>query len=474
LETVALDGEWECELKPTMDNRWGDFRLPATERTIGAEARIFRYAEENGKAEGWERSDFDDSSWSREAGGFGRKFWKLGPLPAVADFAAFEKEFSRVNRIDPAEPVKINGKKYFWTSYDFSWRWGREGDPGHQGWHGLKETVTNEFICLGKPVEGYNEILYQQEAGGLRYYLWTNAYADRSCEATADIGGLSPTVVYLNGNPVSGMSTGFKLDPGPNPLLLRYDAPGRGHFVILKKDAPLPAELTPLSMTWGDLSTRIPFDVRGAEPAPAGWYRFTAPPGLKKMTVRANGKLQVWVDGLELPASAVPEGRTIRYEISVKPTPARRSTVAIRLEQDRGEYGGSGLPEPILLDCGPGLSEAGDWSRGSVLENYSGGAWYRKSVKLTPEQVKSGALLDLGEVLATAEIHVNGAKAGILVCPPWKADISEFLKAGDNRIEILVYNTLSNHYLTVPSRYKGSSLRSGLIGPVRLDFYPRR
>jgi hypothetical protein len=227
-------------------------------------------------------------------------------------------------------------------------------------------------------------------------------------------------------------------------------------------------------MTWGDLPARVPLDVKGAEPAPAGWYRFTAPPGLKKMIIRANGKLRVWVDGLEQSTAPGPKGATIRYEILLASSPARRSTVAIRLEQDRGEYDGSGLPEPILLDCGPGLSEAGDWSRGSVLENYSGGAWYRKSVKLTPEQVKSGALLDLGEVVATAEIHVNGAKAGILVCPPWKADISEFLKAGDNRIEILVYNTLSNHYLTVPSRYKGSSLRSGLIGPVRLDFYPRR
>ena len=45
-EPLALDGDWEFELKPTMDNRWGDFRLPVTEPMIGAEARIFRYAEE--------------------------------------------------------------------------------------------------------------------------------------------------------------------------------------------------------------------------------------------------------------------------------------------------------------------------------------------------------------------------------------------------------------------------------------------
>ncbi len=32
VQEIALDGEWEFELKPTMDNRYGDFRLPATEQ----------------------------------------------------------------------------------------------------------------------------------------------------------------------------------------------------------------------------------------------------------------------------------------------------------------------------------------------------------------------------------------------------------------------------------------------------------
>jgi len=44
----------------------------------------------------------------------------------------------------------------------------------------------------------------------------------------------------------------------------------------------------------------------------------------------------------------------------------------------------------------------------------------------------------------------------------------EQVKPGENRIEILVYHTLADHYLTIPTRYRGS-LRSGLIGPVRLE-----
>ena len=38
---------------------------------------------------------------------------------------------------------------------------------------------------------------------------------------------------------------------------------------------------------------------------------------------------------------------------------------------------------------------------------------------------------------------------------------------GENTLEVLVYNTLANHYQTIPSRYRGNPA-SGLIGPVRL------
>lgn len=41
------------------------------------------------------------------------------------------------------------------------------------------------------------------------------------------------------------------------------------------------------------------------------------------------------------------------------------------------------------------------------------------------------------------------------------------VKSGENRLEVLIYNTLGNYYLTTPSQYVGST-RSGLIGPVKL------
>jgi hypothetical protein len=71
-------------------------------------------------------------------------------------------------------------------------------------------------------------------------------------------------------------------------------------------------------------------------------------------------------------------------------------------------------------------------------------------------------------VVATAEVRVNGQVAGIRVAPPWRVDISKQVKAGENRIEVLVFNTLANHYLTIPTRYRGE-LTSGLLGPMTLE-----
>ncbi len=84
------------------------------------------------------------------------------------------------------------------------------------------------------------------------------------------------------------------------------------------------------------------------------------------------------------------------------------------------------------------------------------------------EQVRGEVILDLGKVVATAEVRVNGQTAGVRVAPPWRVDITAQVRPGENRIEVLVYNTLANHYLTIPTNYRGD-LISGLLGPVTLE-----
>jgi hypothetical protein len=224
-------------------------------------------------------------------------------------------------------------------------------------------------------------------------------------------------------------------------------------------------------MTWYDRPGLVPLDALPAVVGPACWYRFVAPPGLRAMTLTTHGTVQGWADGQ--PVTVTPEPATghgaVRYRLSLGELVPGNTLVALRIEPPRGSYGGEAIPEPIQLECGIGTAALGDWSQGSTLECYSGGAWYRKSVNLSPAPSGSRVVLDLGEVVATAEVRVNGRQAGIRVAPPWKLDITECVKAGENRIEILVYNTLANHYLTVPTKYRGNP-KSGLLGPVRLDF----
>jgi len=97
--------------------------------------------------------------------------------------------------------------------------------------------------------------------------------------------------------------------------------------------------------------------------------------------------------------------------------------------------------------------------------------WYRKTITITAEQIKSKQMvLDLGKVVTSAEVFVNGKSVGSKATSSWKFDVTGKLAAGENRIEILVYNTLGNHYLTTPSQYVGRT-NSGLIGPVKMEFH---
>jgi hypothetical protein len=465
---ITLDGDWEFELQPTMDNRWGDFRLPVTEQMIGAEARIFSYAEETTNLSGWELPDIDDSKWKRVTHGYGQKFWKLGPLPDDIDFAKLDKQLSSLDKVDPQYPIIIDGESYSWQTYDYSWRMGVENDPGEQGWHGLKEKVSDEFICLGTKIRRNNYSGYKREDGGTRYYLWTSAFAEKGCRTTIDMGGLQPDAIFINKKRIEKGNSNIKLKSGSNPLLLRYNTPGRGYFV-LKEGANEFTQDVPLSMKWWNNKDIIPFDVFPEKQNPTGWYRFTAPPGLSSMKFSTNGSVQVWIDGKKQIVNKHHSGND-SYVVETGVPIIRSSKVAIKIEQERGCYGGSSIPEPIALECKEGITKTGDWSEGSALECYSGGARYRKNISLSKEQSESRVILDLGRVVATAGVIVNGKDAGVLVSPPWEIDISELVKEGDNMVEIRVFNTLSNHYQTIPTRYRGDSLESGLIGPVKLKF----
>jgi hypothetical protein len=575
--TITLDGDWEFELQPTSDNRFGDFHWPPSAGLIGAEARQLWYCE----------GDSTNGPWGKVTCSFGPQFLKSAEMS-----------------VNPDLPP-LGGKPY-----EFSWRWGIENDPGHQGYHGLKEQVHDEFIALGNVRQTGTGSSY--EADGAGSYLWTTVAAPSNMTAYVLTGPLKPAAVWLNGAAVTGRI--LHLKAGANPLVLHYTKPGRTYFVVgalagkevaeegdiftpaaywiwypneklvsdrwFRKsfdlgqvpararlritcdngyavsingtdigsgtrwdavqeydvakalragrnqivirghndggEAGLIAELTagatrvstdrtwqvaqtetgaavaaeqiasfpdslwykhpqgppkleppsateppkfkpsPLATSWLDRPGVLPFDVRPAEKNPVGWYRFLAPPGLRAMNVKARGKVQAWAGA----APMIGTGKFLVPEPSAKPV-----MVWLRIEQERGCYAGAALPEPIKLECGPGQMALGDWAKIDGLLSYSGGAWYRKTANIAEARQ---VLLNLGNLVASAEVRVNGQRAGIRVAPPWTLDITTLVKPGENQIEVLVCNTLANHYTTVPTRYRGSTV-SGLLGPVTLE-----
>jgi hypothetical protein len=159
-------------------------------------------------------------------------------------------------------------------------------------------------------------------------------------------------------------------------------------------------------------------------------------------------------------------GRNGRF--TARRTPAGAAVVALRVLPETGCGGGAAVPEPVVVETdGSGVMALGDWSKVGILNNYSGGVRYGTRFTLTADEAGGRVTVDLGRVVATAEVHVNGKKAGVRVAPPWRVEVTGFLKAGENTLDVLVYNTLANHYQTIPSDYRGDPV-SGLMGPVRL------
>ena len=199
-------------------------------------------------------------------------------------------------------------------------------------------------------------------------------------------------------------------------------------------------------MRWSGDKGIIPFDISAGQTA-AEWFRFVTAPGTSAITFRTPGEAEAWIDG-------IPMKKQADERFVAEKTPQRAAVVAIRISPPGpGITGGALIPEPVIVETDDsGLMKTGDWSGMGILNNYSGGVRYRTKVNLTASQARTGGFIDLGKVAGTAGIIVNGKEAGVRVAPPWKSDISGYLRKGENTIEVLVYNTLANHYQTIPSR----------------------
>ncbi len=113
------------------------------------------------------------------------------------------------------------------------------------------------------------------------------------------------------------------------------------------------------------------------------------------------------------------------------------------------------------------LSELTDLGRQHLLPTFSGTFRYSAVFTLGDDADSGPLLLDLGEVYETAEVFVNGSSAGVLISYPYRLDIGELIRRGDNELVIEVTNTLVKAQPDFMSRVAQQE-PSGLLGPVAL------
>jgi hypothetical protein len=81
-----------------------------------------------------------------------------------------------------------------------------------------------------------------------------------------------------------------------------------------------------------------------------------------------------------------------------------------------------------------------------AIKYFAGTATYEKTIRMEAADLKANrrVTLDLGALYDIAELEVNGQRAGVLWCPPYRTDITPFLKAGNNTLKVRITNNWAN------------------------------
>lgn len=432
LQEHTLDQEWDFHLLPTLDNTWGDFELPESAGVLPCMVKELH------------RED---------------SVCKVGYGPFFLYKEAFSNEKDFFMELEAAVQEQEEG----YRNYVFSLRYGVEGDPGHQGYHGLKAQITNDFLQIGTPEKTQTDVCMKPYENGTGKIFITWIYAEKGQEARILTGDIRPEKLYVNGKDVTG-ETYVELTAGRNRVVAGYLENGRTHLVFVQQDYSETG--FPLSMRWYKMRGMLPFTLPKRSLGQSGTnapFWFISPPALEELSFAVHGKLEkITVGGLE--ATLKQDGNQIRAVCQKICKECCR--VEIFLTPEPGYLDGAIFDGPLTVKCGTGKMKAGDWSQIDALKYYSGGASYSQEI-MWEENTGKQAWLEMEHVVSSAEVYINSELAGIRVAPPWRVEVGELLHPGRNQIEIRVYNTLGNQYEYFPTRYK-SGIESGLIGDVSL------
>ncbi|MES2829862.1 MAG: glycosyl hydrolase [Bacteroidota bacterium] len=236
--------------------------------------------------------------------------------------------------------------------------------------------------------------------------------------------------------------------------------------------------------------------------AGAEWYFITAPAGKGfkgELSFRAKGYAEVWdpVTGVTSPISSQLVGDRSIVELDLAragscfvvfkekgPITKKKNyntiqTIPVNRSWKLAIPSGWGAPEQLVV---ADLKPWKDLELPAEAKAFSGTATYTTTFVLDKKDPSVNYILDLGTVDMAASVVVNGMEAGRLWALPYRINLRDFVRLGENTLIVKVTSTWFNRLVfdagqpeasrktwTINGPGKESSLRaSGLMGPVTL------
>jgi hypothetical protein len=504
--TMRVDGQTYrarmpiAGLKPiSLSGNWG-FR-PELERVEIPYVKVKDAKEGEGEKLGWSRARFDDAAWPSlwlsEAENTVRNWNLIGPFPN-ADDAGFETVYppeTEFNAVIPAkagiQPEKmyagLHGDQVGWKRY-----YGDEPYLTLGHWNIWMVTEGGPFDDSAHIVQ-FNRALETSGHDWVTSYALTYLNSPKDQQAKFVVAADNCVKVWLNRQQVFArlrhpfwyeMNDNWadqipvELRAGWNEVLLKVGL-GRGAASGYYGFTFRVADQEGKTLR-GIINGMLPYDAQKAANTHPGmrWYRTEVPPGVTAVVPPTlQGPYRMILNGVELkPAGGA--RIDIRHLLTCSGDPAsagsppqgdlncagKNMLVIVARADDR-----MSSPMEFVSGATPFALEA--WTK-TPLANFSGTAIYEKSFTLPDTYRGKRLVLDLGRVSSVAEVYVNGRQAGTLVWSPFKLDITEFTKPGENHLKIRLTDTEANARAVGPSRRILANIDvCGLEGPVEIVPY---
>lgn len=273
---------------------------------------------------------------------------------------------------------------------------------------------------------------------------------------------LQPVLEALNVKPDMRVNSG-------TPVLFIHRATDEGDIYFISNQSENPVDINPsfrvagkLPELWNPLTAEIRL-----------LPEFTCADGVTTVPVRLEGFESSFIIFRKkgTPAKTTARNYPVKEVLATVTSPWQ-------VDFEKGKRG----PEEAVTF--PALQ---DWTESTdpSIRYFSGKAIYTNRITLD-ELPQKALYLDLGKVMVMAKVKINGQYVGGVWTTPYRLPVGDFLRKGENLIEVEVVNNWRNRLIgdaSLPEKERGtwtnvnpwnadSPLQSsGLIGPVEIQAY---